>query len=84
LDDPYDKIRAGFDDCLHPWVEARNNLQWEQLRHLTVKEWSEKNQLAAMLTVLKRIIGIRRLYGAVEIAAPVLFAVFAIVYVALA
>ena len=82
-DSPHTRIRAAYDRCLRNWLDTRNNLASEHLS-LTLKEMTdniELRQLKATTTVLKRIQSIRRIYAALEILAPTVFAVFAILYV---
>ena len=81
--DKFTAVRKAFDETLGRWFEARNNLTSEHL-HLKIQEVGESpelRQLDAMLNVLTRTARIRRVYGALEVASPVLFAAFGIAFV---
>lgn len=73
-------IRLAFDQCLSNWFEARNALALSLLK----RDWTtsqEERQMDAILDVVRRISNIRRIYGALEVLAPVAFAFLAILYV---
>jgi hypothetical protein len=81
--DSYQNIRAAYEQCLSKWSDARDDLASEEL-HLAVKNMGNTSEVVgteAMVRVLKRIRTIRRIYAALEIAAPVALAIFAILYV---
>jgi len=78
----YVELESPFNQLLRGWRDARSTLLAEvtelninQLGDGTPTKWN------ATTRILKRITNIRRVYSALEIIVPVLFAVFAIVYV---
>ena len=79
----YEKIRAVFEQTLDKWFVVRNSLTDEHLDSVmeNLRYSQETQQLDAMIHRMKRILKIRRVYAAIEVAAPVLFAIFAILYV---
>jgi hypothetical protein len=83
FDRPYEKIRAAFDQYLAKWFNARSVLtdKHGDLVMETMAKNPENARLEAMAHVLERIGNIRRVYAALEIVAPVLFAIFSILYV---
>ena len=81
--DSYERMTKAYDECLCTWFEARNKLTDEHLSQ-KLKEMAnnpEQLQLNAMVTVMKHILKIRRIYAALEIFAPVTFAFGVILYV---
>lgn len=82
-DNRYQRITVAFDQHLRPWFDARNQLTDERLRH-SLDELSgslDLRRAQAVLSMLKRIRWIRRMYVMLEIFAPVLFAACAVVFV---
>jgi hypothetical protein len=91
VDDPYmvlrdtrfEKIHGAFEQYLGKWFKARNALSDKAL-DFTIENMTRDATLAqlnAMIEVLKRIRSIQRVYLVLEIAAPVAFAIFCILYV---
>lgn len=90
-DDPYtilrdtrvEEIRAAFEQYLFKWFNARNALTDKALDFVTdnVTHDPAVTQAKAMVEVLKRIRSIQFVYLVLEIAAPVAFAIFCILYV---
>lgn len=78
-----EKIHAAYAEHLRKWLGARNELVSEHLDLALegMKKNLELNRLEAMRAILKRVWTIRRIYAALEIFAPVAFAIFAILYV---
>jgi hypothetical protein len=82
-DRSYEKIRAAFEQTLDKWFVVRNSLTDEHLDSVmeNLGHSQETQRLEAMIQTMKRILTIRRMYAALEIVVPVVFAIFAIVYV---
>jgi hypothetical protein len=83
FDTPYEKIHAAFNQYLAKWFKARNVLTDKHMDVVfeTMSKNPENVRLEAMVHVLERIGNIRRVYAALEIVAPVLFAIFSLLYV---
>jgi len=79
----YEQLSSAYDRRLRNWVDARNELAEELLsvRVATFGDTQEIRQLNAMKAILQRVSTVRRIYAAVEIVMPIIFAVGGVVYV---
>lgn len=77
----HEAIRVAWGQTLKNWFDARNHLADQLLDHVLYKKPPEIIQLEDTLGILRRTWKIRRIYVWVEIAVPVVFAIFAIVFV---
>jgi hypothetical protein len=81
LPDGFVRIQKKFDEHLRAWHDARNELIDEhfKLRLDGMGSSLEIRQLDVIVAALKRMRKIQLIYATIEIAAPVVFAVAAIV-----
>lgn len=82
-DNRYERIRTAFDGSLGKWFSARNALIDKHLDVVMENLQGDEavHQLQAMVKILKRTRTIQNVYASIEIFAPVLFAIFSILYV---
>lgn len=71
--DCYTPVHAAYEETLDPWLEARNNLSSEHLDS-GLKDSADLARLDHQRVLVQRIVRLRRLYAAIEIGAPILFA----------
>jgi hypothetical protein len=78
---PAEEVMAVYEQTLRKWLEARNHLNDEHF-DIVMNDWSKTLfQTEELIDILARMTNIRRYYALFEILLPVLFAIFAILYV---
>jgi hypothetical protein len=70
-------IDAAYEETLKPWIEAEKTLTREVLLSGKPNDLARLNEQVALGN---KIIGLRRMYAGMEVVAPILFALLAILF----